>query len=75
MQYAYMNIRVYIEDHIVELVGNDDMLSPGDGYVNAPNFKIIAKHLGITTLYVSSLFNLYIYISLHHISTGAFGIM
>ena len=57
MQYAYMNIHVHNEDHIIELIDIDDTSSPRDGYVNvkAPNFKIMGTHLGITTLYVSSL--------------------
>ncbi|KAK9004035.1 hypothetical protein V6N11_001853 [Hibiscus sabdariffa] len=52
-QYAYMNIHVHIEDDVVELVDKDDFSSPSGGYVSAQNFKIRAKHLGITTLYVS----------------------
>jgi hypothetical protein len=57
MQFAYMNIHVHIEEHIIELIDIDDTSSPRDGYVkvNAPNFKIMGAHLGITTLYVSSL--------------------
>ncbi|XP_038715182.1 nuclear pore complex protein GP210 isoform X2 [Tripterygium wilfordii] len=52
-QYAYMNIHVHIENHIVKLVDND-ISSPGGGHVSAPNFTIVAQHLGITTLYVSA---------------------
>ncbi|KAK8631457.1 hypothetical protein V6N13_028245 [Hibiscus sabdariffa] len=52
-QYAYMNILVHIEDDVVGLVDKDDFSSPSAGYVSAQNFKIRAKHLGITTLYVS----------------------
>ena len=52
MQYAYMNIHVHIEDDVVELVDKDDISSPG-GDIGAQNFKIRAKLLGITTLYVS----------------------
>lgn len=48
-----MDIQVHIEDNIVELVDNDDNLSHGGGYVSKRSFKIMAKHLGITTLYVS----------------------
>lgn len=55
MQYAYMNIHVHIEDHMVELVGIDDTSSPHGGHVKGPNFKIMGTRLGITTLYVSSL--------------------
>lgn len=54
MQFAFMNIQVHIEDHIVKFVGSDDISSLGGGYVNSPKFKIMATHLGITTLYVSS---------------------
>ncbi|XWS40691.1 hypothetical protein CRYUN_Cryun17cG0017400 [Craigia yunnanensis] len=53
-QYAYMNIHVHIEDDIVELVDKDDISSLGGEYIAAQNFKIRAKHLGITTLYVSA---------------------
>ncbi|KAE8021482.1 hypothetical protein FH972_007367 [Carpinus fangiana] len=55
-QYAYMNIHVHNEDHIIELIDIDDTSSPRDGYVNVkvPNFKIMGTHLGITTLYVSA---------------------
>ncbi|XP_059670096.1 nuclear pore complex protein GP210 isoform X2 [Cornus florida] len=52
-QYIYMNIRVHIED-ILELVDGDDLPSPFDGYLKAPNFMIRARHLGIATLYVSA---------------------
>lgn len=51
-----MEFHVWIEDDIVELVDDDDIPSSGGGYVNRPHFNIIAKDLGITTLYVSSLF-------------------
>ncbi|OMO69335.1 Bacterial Ig-like, group 2 [Corchorus olitorius] len=53
-QYAYMNIHVHIEDNIVELVEKDDISTPAGGYIGAQNFKIRAKYLGITTLYVSA---------------------
>lgn len=55
MQYAYMTIHVHIEDDIVELMDKDKdgASTPGDGCIGAQNFKIRAKHLGITTLYVS----------------------
>ncbi|KAE8694381.1 GP210 protein [Hibiscus syriacus] len=53
-QFSYMNIHVHIEDVIVELVDKDDFSSPNGGYVSMQNFKIRAKHLGITTLYVSA---------------------
>ena len=55
MQFAYMKIQVHIEDRIVEFVDSDDISSLGTGYVNSPKFKIVARRLGITTLYVSSL--------------------
>ncbi|KAG8634965.1 hypothetical protein MANES_17G112100v8 [Manihot esculenta] len=53
-QYAYMEFHVWIEDDIVELVDDDGIPSSGGGYVNRPHFNIIAKDLGITTLYVSA---------------------
>ncbi|KAK8586935.1 hypothetical protein V6N12_021454 [Hibiscus sabdariffa] len=53
-QFAYMNIHVHIEDDIVELEDKDDFSSHSGGYVSAQNFKIRAKRLGITTLYVSA---------------------
>ncbi|XP_022740410.1 nuclear pore complex protein GP210 isoform X3 [Durio zibethinus] len=53
-QYAYMNIHVHIEDDIVELFDKDDISTYAGGYVGAQTFKIRAKHLGITTLYVSA---------------------
>lgn len=49
-----MDIRVHIEDHIVELIDDDATSSPDGGYFSMSSFKIMAKHLGITTLYVSS---------------------
>lgn len=55
VQYAYMNIRVHIEDDIVELADKDDFSSPSGRYIGAQTFKIRAKHLGVTTLYVSRL--------------------
>jgi len=48
-----MNLRVYIEDDIAELVDDDNLLSPGDGYIIAASFAIYGKRAGITTLYVS----------------------
>ncbi|WCJ21095.1 Nuclear pore complex protein GP210 [Euphorbia peplus] len=53
-QYAYMGVRVWIEDDIVELVDDNDVPCPGDGCVKGPKLKIMAKDLGITTLYVSA---------------------
>ncbi|KAL5860539.1 hypothetical protein ACOSQ4_001835 [Xanthoceras sorbifolium] len=53
-QYADMDIHVYIESHIVELVDDDDVSTPDGGYVSSSSFKIMGKHLGITTLYVST---------------------
>ncbi|KAF4381614.1 hypothetical protein F8388_021242 [Cannabis sativa] len=53
-QFAFMNIQVHIEDPIVGFVGNDDILSFDGGHLNAPKFEIMAKHLGITTLYVTA---------------------
>lgn len=48
-QYMYMNIRVHIEDHIVNLINGTI-----DGYVKAQTFILQAKNRGITTLYVSA---------------------
>lgn len=48
-QYMYMNIRVHIEDHIVNLI--DGTI---DGYAKAQTFILQAKKRGITTLYVST---------------------
>ncbi|KAJ7974628.1 Nuclear pore complex protein [Quillaja saponaria] len=56
-QYVYMNILVHIEDHIVDLVDDDNVSSLAGRYVNAPSFTIKARSLGITTLYVSALQN------------------
>ncbi|CAK7328122.1 unnamed protein product [Dovyalis caffra] len=42
------------QDPIVELVDKNDMLSAASGCINAPNFTIIAKDIGFTTLYVSA---------------------
>ncbi|EXC20346.1 hypothetical protein L484_020567 [Morus notabilis] len=53
-QFAYMNIKVHIEDQSVEFVDSDDISSLGGGYVKTPQFKITARHLGVTTLYVSA---------------------
>lgn len=53
-QYAYMNIRVHIEDHIVELADDPDFLSSSEGYVTAPNLTILGANLGVTTLYLSA---------------------
>ncbi|GAY46849.1 hypothetical protein CUMW_100160 [Citrus unshiu] len=54
LMYTYMDIRVHIEDHIVELIDDDATSSPDGGYFSMSSFKIMAKHLGITTLYVSA---------------------
>ncbi|KDP46416.1 hypothetical protein JCGZ_10256 [Jatropha curcas] len=53
-QYAYMNIHVWIEDDIIQLVDENDAPNVGVGYINGPRFTIFAKNLGITTLYVST---------------------
>ncbi|RDX93240.1 Nuclear pore complex protein GP210, partial [Mucuna pruriens] len=53
-QFVYMNLHVHVEDSIIELVDTDDFSSLVDGRVNAPRFKIKGRHLGITTLYVST---------------------
>ncbi|KAL2529004.1 Nuclear pore complex protein [Forsythia ovata] len=52
-QYIYMKIRVHIEDHIVDLVDSNGF-STIDGYVNGQNFTIQATHLGVTTIYLST---------------------
>lgn len=54
-QYVYMNIFVHIEDRIIDLVRIDNLLSPGDGYIKASNFTLYGRHIGVTTLYVSSM--------------------
>lgn len=53
-QYIYMNIRVHIEDNMVELVDDYDFTFVGDGYVHAPNFTIRGTHLGVTIIYLST---------------------
>ncbi|KZV46427.1 nuclear pore membrane glycoprotein 210-like [Dorcoceras hygrometricum] len=53
-QYIYMNIRVHIEDDMVELVEDYDYAFLGDGYVHAPNFTIRGTHLGVTNIYLST---------------------
>ncbi|KAM0958021.1 hypothetical protein EV1_023125 [Malus domestica] len=53
-QFAYMNIHVHVEDHIIEVLDINDISSPGGGFVNVPKFKILATHLGITTFFVSA---------------------
>lgn len=54
MQFAYMNIHVHIEEqHIVEIARDYDVSSSDDGYIKGPSFVVIAKQLGMTTLYVS----------------------
>lgn len=52
-QYVYMDLQVHIEDDIIELVDGNDKSSRDDAYVRGRSFIIIAKHLGVTTLYVS----------------------
>uniref|UniRef100_A0A2P2KNT8 Uncharacterized protein MANES_17G112100 n=1 Tax=Rhizophora mucronata TaxID=61149 RepID=A0A2P2KNT8_RHIMU len=53
-QFAYMKIQVFMKDQIVELVDSDDITYPGGRYVSAQRFKIVARDLGITNLYVSA---------------------
>lgn len=49
-----MNIQVHLKDHIVDLVDDDnDISSFSGGFLNSPKFMILAKHLGVTNLYVS----------------------
>ncbi|XP_021891982.1 nuclear pore complex protein GP210 [Carica papaya] len=52
-QYPYMNVCVHIEDDIIELVDPDHSSTPARGYLRAPTFKIVGKHLGVTSLHVS----------------------
>ncbi|CAD5333574.1 unnamed protein product [Arabidopsis thaliana] len=53
-QYSLMDIMVHIEDDLVEHVTVDeDSLSVGE-HVATSSFKIAARRLGITTLYVSA---------------------
>ncbi|KAJ4827574.1 hypothetical protein Tsubulata_004795 [Turnera subulata] len=52
-QFAYMNIHVFLDDDIVELVGDDAIAITAGEFINAASFRIIAKQLGVTTLYVS----------------------
>ncbi|XP_039691001.1 nuclear pore complex protein GP210 isoform X3 [Medicago truncatula] len=54
-QFVYMNIHVHVEDTIIELLDADSLSSLDGRHVNAPNFKIKGRYLGITTLYVSAL--------------------
>lgn len=67
VQFAYMNIHVHVEDHIIEVLDINDISSPGGGYVNVPKFKILATHLGITTFFVSSLLALYLCVTIFSI--------
>ncbi|XP_010435974.1 PREDICTED: nuclear pore complex protein GP210-like [Camelina sativa] len=52
-QYPLMDIMVHIEDDLVEHVVDDDLLSVGE-HVATSSFKVAARRLGITTLYVSA---------------------
>lgn len=55
-----MDIMVHIEDDLVEHVTVDDnSLSVGE-HVGTSSFKIAARRLGITTLYVSVLLDFFI---------------
>ncbi|CAB4305668.1 unnamed protein product [Prunus armeniaca] len=54
LMFAYMNIHVHVEDHIIEVLDINDISRTGGGYVNVPKFKILATHLGITTFFVSA---------------------
>lgn len=52
MQYPLMDIMVHIEDDLAEHVSVDDNpLSVGE-HVATSSFKVAARRLGITTLYV-----------------------
>ncbi|XP_004304654.1 PREDICTED: nuclear pore membrane glycoprotein 210-like [Fragaria vesca subsp. vesca] len=52
-QFAYINIQVHVEDQIIEVL--DINSNTGGGYINVPEFKIFASHLGITTFFVSAM--------------------
>ncbi|CAM8898328.1 unnamed protein product [Rhodiola kirilowii] len=47
-QLAYMNIHLHVESHIINLINDGDSESPGSKII------IKAKHLGLTTFYVSA---------------------
>lgn len=51
-----MNIRVHIEDHIIELISDSNSSSPSGDLVYLPQFRIMGRRIGVTTLYVSNLF-------------------
>ncbi|XP_010528227.1 PREDICTED: nuclear pore complex protein GP210 [Tarenaya hassleriana] len=53
-QYPLMDIMVHIEDDIVEHVTDGDNSFSGGEHSSASSFKIAARCLGITTLYVSA---------------------
>lgn len=67
VQFAYMNIHVHVEDHIIEVLDINDISRTGGGYVNIPKFKILATHLGITTFFVSSPLSLYLCVTIFSI--------
>ncbi|KAM7268816.1 hypothetical protein ACFE04_010982 [Oxalis oulophora] len=50
-QYAYMNFQLHIEENTI--VDIDDFSYSDGEHINMSSFKILAKHLGTTTLYVS----------------------
>ncbi|KAL3833124.1 hypothetical protein ACJIZ3_007860 [Penstemon smallii] len=54
-QYNYMNIRVHIEESLVEVVDDYNYPILADIYVHAPNFTIQATNLGVTTIYLSAI--------------------
>ncbi|GMH15008.1 hypothetical protein Nepgr_016849 [Nepenthes gracilis] len=53
-QYLYMDIRMHIEDNIVDIVNVDHFSNPGDVYINSSNFTIYGRQLGTTTLFLSA---------------------
>ncbi|EPS63976.1 hypothetical protein M569_10806, partial [Genlisea aurea] len=46
-QYTYMNIRVHVEERVVEVVETP--------YLYLPSFTLKASHIGVTTLHLSSI--------------------
>lgn len=48
-----MNIRVRIDDGVLELVSTDDSSRLGSSIISRPHFSVKATFPGITTLYVS----------------------
>ncbi|ERN13772.1 hypothetical protein AMTR_s00049p00191680 [Amborella trichopoda] len=53
-QYSYMNIRVHLEDGLLELVSDDEFPSSDANKIVGPSFVVYAVTLGMTTLHVSA---------------------